>query len=176
MTNGSMVVPVHTCIEVPTRRPKRPLTLGSSLKVEAVDIGPVDGDGGQRLDEGAMAERAEAVTRVGPETDGCGIERVGEAQGSHLELHEMHVEQGVDAAYLADFATYRDAQACRAVSYARKECRHDRADVPPVTPMRARRAWPHCCNPKDGGAGQTSAAEQQVLKYRDAGEATGVSR
>jgi hypothetical protein len=32
MTNGSMVVPFHTGIEVPTRRPNLPLTLGSSLK------------------------------------------------------------------------------------------------------------------------------------------------
>jgi hypothetical protein len=66
-----------------------------AAEVEAVDIGPVDGDGGERLDEGAMAERAEAVARVGPDTDGGGIERVGKAQGSRLELHEMHVKQGV---------------------------------------------------------------------------------
>jgi hypothetical protein len=42
-----------------------------------------------------MAKRAEAVARVGPDTDGGGIERVGKAQGSRLELHEMHVKQGV---------------------------------------------------------------------------------
>jgi hypothetical protein len=52
-----------------------------AAEAEAVDIRPVDGDGGQRFDEGAVAERAEAVAGVGAYTHGGGIERVGEAQG-----------------------------------------------------------------------------------------------
>jgi hypothetical protein len=40
-----------------------------AAEAEAVDIGPVDGDGGKRLDEGPAIERAEAIARVGPDTD-----------------------------------------------------------------------------------------------------------
>jgi hypothetical protein len=40
-----------------------------AAEAEAVDVGPVDGNGGQRLDEGPAIERAEAIARVGPDTD-----------------------------------------------------------------------------------------------------------
>jgi hypothetical protein len=96
------VVPVHSCMDVHAE-PKSSSDIGVvverdlvAAEGEAVNIGPIDGDGGKRLDEGAAVERSEAVARVGVDTHGGRIERAREAKGSaRVDLHEMHIHKGV---------------------------------------------------------------------------------